>query len=116
LGRGTVDTNITFNGVLSAANHLISRGFVPRQDIYIASRREEVYGHGAPNIVEWFKNLITTLPPLCWTRAERGEGHFPGIEKPAQLIGISEKKGNVEPWFKVTSAGGHASAPKPHTP
>ena len=28
-GRGTLDTKVTFNGVLSAANHLIGQGFVP---------------------------------------------------------------------------------------
>ena len=35
-GRGTLDTKATFNGVLSAANHLISQGFVPENDIYFA--------------------------------------------------------------------------------
>ena len=32
-GRGTLDTKVTFNGVLSAADHLIGRGFVPENDI-----------------------------------------------------------------------------------
>ena len=35
-GRGTLDTKVTFNGVLSAAENLISQGFVPENDIYFA--------------------------------------------------------------------------------
>ena len=34
-GRGTLDTKVTFNGVLSAAENLISQGFVPENDISV---------------------------------------------------------------------------------
>jgi carboxypeptidase PM20D1 len=55
-GRGTLDTKVTFNGILSAANHLISKGFKPENDIYFAfSGGEEVNGAGAPNIVSYFE-------------------------------------------------------------
>ena len=55
-GRGTLDTKVTFNGILSAANHLIARGFRPERDVYFAfSGGEEVNGQGAPNIVAWFR-------------------------------------------------------------
>lgn len=47
-GRGTLDTKVTFNGVLSAANALIAQGFVPKQDVYFAfSGGEEINGEGA---------------------------------------------------------------------
>ena len=32
-GRGTLDTKVTFNGVLTAADHLIAQGFQPEQDV-----------------------------------------------------------------------------------
>ena len=115
-GRGTLDTKVTFNGVLSAANHLIEKGFVPANDVYFAfSGGEEVNGMGAVRIVEYFeKNDIH--PALV---VDEGgavvEGVFPGVKQPCGLIGIAEK-GMLNASFTVKSAGGHASAPKPHTP
>ena len=55
-GRGTLDTKVTLNAILSAAEHLIASGFVPKQDVYFAfSGNEEINGKGAPNIVDFFE-------------------------------------------------------------
>ena len=55
-GRGTLDTKVTFNGVLSAADHLIGEGFTPEHDVYFAfSGGEEIHGQGAANIVDYFE-------------------------------------------------------------
>jgi carboxypeptidase PM20D1 len=43
------------------------------------------------------------------------ENVFPGVKQPCGLIGIAEK-GMINAQFRTVSNGGHASAPKPHTP
>lgn len=115
-GRGTLDTKVTFNAVFSAANYLIGKGFVPEQDIYFAfSGGEEVNGKGAPNIVQYFKDHAITPALVVDEGGAVVENVFPGVKSPCGLIGIAEK-GMINAQFSTRSAGGHASAPKPHTP
>ena len=115
-GRGTLDTKVTFNGVLSAANHLIGQGFRPEQDIYFAfSGGEEVNGKGAPNIVQYFIDNGIQPAMVVDEGGAVVENVFPGVKEPCGLIGIAEK-GMMNTQFRTLSAGGHASAPKPHTP
>ncbi len=115
-GRGTLDTKVTVNGILSAADHLIKKGFTPKNDIYFAfSGGEEVNGKGAEVIVDYFyENKIT--PKLV---VDEGgavvENVFPGVKAPCGLIGIAEK-GMIDVLYSTKSAGGHASAPKPNMP
>ena len=115
-GRGTLDTKVTFNGVLSAANHLIAQDFVPENDIYFAfSGGEEVSGKGAANIVDWFeaKGIVPAL--VVDEGGAVVENVFPGVKEPCGLIGIAEK-GMMNVQYTVQSNGGHASAPKPNSP
>lgn len=115
-GRGALDTKVTFNGVLSAADHLISEGYTPENDIYFAfSGGEEINGNGAVNIVDYFeeKGLIPSL--VVDEGGAVVENVFPGVKKPCGLIGIAEK-GMMDVRYTAKSAGGHASAPKPNSP
>ena len=115
-GRGTLDTKVTFNGILSAADHLISEGFVPENDIYFAfSGGEEINGKGASNIVDYFEQNDITLGLVVDEGGAVVENVFPGVKSPCGLIGIAEK-GMMDVKYTAKSAGGHASAPKPHTP
>ena len=115
-GRGTLDTKVTFNGILSAANHLIARGFRPERDVYFAfSGGEEVNGLGAPNIVAWFREQGIRPALVVDEGGAVVENVFPGVKVPCGLIGIAEK-GMMNAQFRARSQGGHASAPKPHTP
>ena len=115
-GRGTLDTKVTFNGILSAANHLIAQGFRPEKDVYFAfSGGEEVNGQGAPNIVSWFREQGIRPALVVDEGGAVVENVFPGVKVPCGLIGIAEK-GMMNARFRARSQGGHASAPKPHTP
>ena len=115
-GRGTLDTKVTINGILSAANYLICQGFQPEHDIYFAfSGGEEVNGKGAPNIVQYFIDNGIQPSIVVDEGGAVVENVFPGVTKPCGVIGIAEK-GMMNVQYRTVSNGGHASAPKPHTP
>ena len=115
-GRGALDTKITFSSVLFSANTLISQGFIPEQDVYFAfSGGEEINGDGALHIVNYFKQNGITPALVLDEGGAVVENVFPGVTTPCGMIGIAEK-GMMNVIFSVESNGGHASAPKPHTP
>lgn len=115
-GRGTLDTKVTFSGILTAADHLIAEGFVPENDIYFAfSGGEEINGKGASNIVDYFEQNGIVPALVVDEGGAVVEGAFPGVKEPCGMIGIAEK-GMTDVQYLAKSAGGHASAPKPHTP
>ena len=115
-GRGTLDTKVTMNGALSAANYLVKQGFVPQQDIYFAfSGGEEVNGKGAVNIVNYFAEHGITPALVVDEGGAVVENVFPGVKVPCGMIGIAEK-GMINVRYTVRSSGGHASAPLPKSP
>ncbi len=115
-GRGTLDTKVTFNGVLSAANTLIAQGFQPENDIYFAfSGGEEVNGKGAVNIVDYFVEKGIEPALVVDEGGAVVENVFPGVKAPCGLIGIAEK-GMMNVCYTTRSGGGHASAPPIKTP
>ena len=115
-GRGTLDTKATFNGVLSAAEHLMEKGFTPKEDMYFAfSGGEEINGKGAVNIVNYFKENNIKVGLVVDEGGAVVQNVFPGVKAPCGLIGIAEK-GIMDVQYRVKSSGGHASAPAPHTP
>lgn len=115
-GRGTLDTKVTMNAALFAANTLIGRGFVPEHDVYFAfSGGEEVNGEGAVNIVEHFRKEGIDVSLVLDEGGAVVTNVFPGVKTPAAMIGTAEK-GMIDLEYRVRSSGGHASAPKPKTP
>ena len=115
-GRGTLDTKVTMNGVLTAADHLIGQGFVPLHDVYFAfSGGEEISAPGAAHIVDRFAEEGITPAMVVDEGGAVVENVFPGLKEPCALIGIGEK-GFMNVRLTATSKGGHASAPKPGSP
>ena len=115
-GRGTLDTKTTFAGALFAADHLIGEGFVPENDVYLAfSGCEEVNGLGAKHIVDYFEENGINPALVLDEGGAVVENVFPGLKSACAVIGIAEK-GMIDVEYRVKSNGGHASAPKPHTP
>jgi len=115
-GRGTIDTKGTLNGVLCAADQLLGQGFIPENDMYFCfAGDEEISGCSAKLAVQYFADH--KLDPIIVVD-EGGavvNGLFPGVTRPTAVIGTAEK-GAVAIEFHIDGGGGHASAPKPHTP
>lgn len=114
-GRGTLDTKATFNGVLEAADNMISEGFVPANDIYMCfAGNEEIGGSGAPANVAWLKQHGVKPELVLDEGGAVVQNVFPGVSQPAAVIGIAEK-GTLDLRFELETKGGHSSTPPVHS-
>ncbi len=110
-GRGTLDTKCTFLGVLEAADHLLKEGYVPSHDLYLCfSGTEEINGDGAPAIIRYFQEKGIRMNFVLDEGGAIVENVFPGLKKPAAVVGIAEK-GTMAVRLSVPASGGHASTP-----
>ena len=115
-GRGTLDDKVSVLAVLEGAEGALRAGFQPKRTIYFAfGHDEEVGGSGARALkAELLKRGIK--PPALVL--DEGGAIMPGVVVGAAgtvaLIGASEK-GFLSLQLTVKGAGGHSSAPPPHT-
>ncbi len=114
--RGTLDTKGTLVGVMEAAEALLAKGFVPKNDIYLSfSGEEEIAGPTATDIADHLAAKGVTPQLVIDEGGAVVDGIFPGVSEPCALVGIAEK-GIMDLRFDTKSAGGHASTPPPHGP
>lgn len=115
-GRGTLDMKNQLCSVLEAMEHLISTGFQPEHDIYMAlSGEEEVMGPTAASIRDLFVSRHITPAFVLDEGGDIMDGFFPGADVNCAMVGIGEKgAANLE--FIAKSAGGHASVPTKDNP
>lgn len=116
-GRGAVDIKSGVLGAMEAVEDLITKGFQPKRDIYLAFGHDEEIGGdlGAASISALLKERGLDFKFILDEGGSIvGDGIIPGMETPVALVGIAEK-GYVSLELKAKAVGGHSSMPPKHT-
>ncbi len=115
-GRGAVDTKGSLCCIFTALEELITEGFVPKGDVYIASScTEEIAGAGAPATVQYLKERGIRPSLVLDEGGMILEAPIAGAAGLYAMVGVVEK-GYADVKFTARSHGGHASAPGKDTP
>lgn len=115
-GRGAADTKCTVMAFFEAVEQLLAEGYVPQQDVYLASScTEEWGGDGAPKLVAELQRRGVELFLLCDEGGAIIREPIGGIPGNFAMVGVFEK-GKADVRFTARSSGGHASAPGKGTP
>ena len=115
-GRGSADTKCSVMAFMQAVEELLTEGYVPEQDVYLASANtEEVAGPGAGWIVDELEKR--GVKPFI-VNDEGGSivtEPMAGIKGNYAMIGVLEKgQGNL--LISARSNGGHSSYPAKNSP
>jgi len=115
-GRGAVDTKGSLAAFLQAVEELIEQGYVPENDVYLASsKNEETNGTGAPATVAYLQSKGVKLSLVLDEGGAIVDAPLPGLTGQFAMIGLIEK-GYGAVKFTAKSNGGHASTPTQDTP
>lgn len=115
-GRGAFDTKASLMAFFQGVEELLSEGYVPECDVYLASScTEEWAGDGAPKLVAELQRR--NVRPFLVIDEGGGVITDPigGIKGNFAMVGVFEK-GKADVRFTARSSGGHASAPEKNTP
>ena len=110
-GRGTLDDKGPLLVILEAVENLLTDGFVPGSDVYLAfGGNEETYGGGAAAIAQ----LLQQRGIIPWLVIDEGgavvDAPLAFVPVASAMVGVGEK-GIVTARLTVAGTGGHASAP-----
>ena len=115
-GRGTGDVKAGVLGFMQAVEELLAEGYVPENDVYLASScTEEWGGDGAPKIIEELKRRNVKPYMVCDEGGGIVNEPIGGVKGNFAMIGVFEK-GQGRLRFTAHSQGGHASAPPKNSP
>jgi carboxypeptidase PM20D1 len=115
-GRGAMDIKGQVITLLDAVERLLSEGFTPNADIYLAFGHDEETGgvEGAKKVAAVLRERGIRFEFLMDEGGCIAYGALPGVAAPAAVVGICEKGyGNIE--MTAQGEGGHASMPPAHT-
>ena len=115
-GRGTADTKASVMAFFQACEELLAQGYVPKQDVYLASScTEEVGGPGATKIVGELRRRGVKPFMVCDEGGAIIRDPIGGVKGNYAMMGVFEK-GKADVKFTARSSGGHASAPPRKSP
>ena len=114
-GRGAWDDKGNLFAMMEAIETLLSKGFIPRQTIYLAfGHDEEIGGQGAKQIASVLKTRGLRFDYILDEGLLITEGILQGLAPSAALIGIAEK-GYVTVKLGLDATPGHSSMPSQKT-
>lgn len=114
-GRGALDTKSTLFAVVESVEHLLSHGYEPDCHLYLAfSGDEEISGQGAPSIVAHLESQGIRPDLVLDEGGAIVQDIFPGVKKPAAMVGVGEK-GYLDVELLLRTKGGHSSTPPKET-
>ncbi|MBQ4425236.1 MAG: M20/M25/M40 family metallo-hydrolase [Lachnospiraceae bacterium] len=115
-GRGSADDKSAVMSFFQAAEELLAEGYVPEQDVYLASANtEEVGGDGAPKLVAELKRRGVTPYLVNDEGGSIVTEPMAGLQGNFAMIGVLEKgQGNL--IISARSNGGHSSYPPKNQP
>ncbi|MDF1565997.1 MAG: M20/M25/M40 family metallo-hydrolase [Deltaproteobacteria bacterium] len=114
-GRGALDDKGSCLAVLEATERLLGAGFEPKRPVLLAmGMDEEIGGRGAQEIAAHLAAKGVRAHLVLDEGLAVTEGVVKGLERPAALIGLAEKRYfTVE--LKARAKGGHSSMPPART-
>ncbi|MEW4570733.1 M20/M25/M40 family metallo-hydrolase, partial [Tautonia sp. JC769] len=115
-GRGALDVKCGVLGLMEAVERLLSDGFRPASDVYLAFGHDEEIG-GREGNLRIAQELRRRGVRFRFVLDEGGgvtEGIIDGIAAPVAFVGIAEK-GYATVDLHAIGPEGHSSMPPPHT-